>query len=227
MNLLIAMGDSWTSGVGCYASEALEQLHRKEIKMEEVYPLSLDSFAKNCWPKQLTNKLGWNLINLAAGGESNSGQAKLLFDTIPDDLCRKYDNVFVVWLLSDPHRLSFYVDGSIQSYNTDKKMYKLVQKNLKLSYNDAQLETNFYIKCVEKFCKSNNYNFLFGNAFGEAHTLTDHKSNMHKSLKYTTFKEFVPKNMYAYCQHPNVHGYTAIMNEIYNLITTNYLKEVQ
>ena len=227
MNLLISMGDSWTAGVGCYDDAALDQLSRKEIKMDRLYPLSLDSFAKNCWPKQLTDKLGWDLINLSSGGESNSGQAKLLFDSIPDDLCKKYNNVFVIWLLSDPHRPSFYVDGEIQSYNTDTPMYKLVQKTLKPSSNDAQLETNFYIKCVEKFCKSNNYHFLFGNAFGESHTLNNHKSNMHANLKYSTFKEFVPKNEYAFCQHPTMHGYTAIMNEIYNLITNNYLKEAQ
>jgi len=223
MNLLISMGDSWTAGVGCYTDTVLDRLNRKEITIDEVYPLSLDSFAENSWAKQLTNKLGWDLINLAEGGCSNSGQAKILFSKVSDELCRTYDNVFVIWLLSDPHRLSFYVNNRIESYHVDEKMYKMVQKISSRTDTDAQLETNFYIKCVEKYCKSNNYQFLFGNAYAEAHTLKDHKSNMHKNLKYTTFNNFVPKNMYAYCQHPNTHGYTAIMTEIYNLITNEVL----
>ena len=54
----------------------------------------------------------------------------------------------------------------------------------------------------------------------EAHTLKDHKSNMHKNLKYPTFNRYVPDNMYAYCGHPTTQGYTIIMSEIYNLITS-------
>lgn len=220
MNLLIAMGDSWTAGVGCYPDTVLERLDRKEISKAQAYPLSLDSFAEHNWAKQLTNKLGWDLINLAEGGCSNSGQAKILFDTVSDELCKKYDNIFVIWLLSSSHRLSFYVNNKVRSYHANEKMYKMVQKISGRTDNDAQLETNFYIKCVEKFCKSNNYQFLFGNAHVEAHTLNDHKSNMHKNLKYPTFNRYVPDNMYAYCGHPTTQGYTIIMSEIYNLITS-------
>lgn len=230
MNLLISMGDSWTYGVGCYADSALEQLARKEIKIDELYPLSLDSFAEGCWPKQLTNKLGWDLINLSTGGSSNSGQAKILFDSIPDDLYKKYDNVFVIWLLSDPYRLSFYANNQVESYSNNTKIYKMAIKTSKRTDKDAELETNFYVKCVEKFCKSNAYKFLFGNGWRDAYileSLNNHKSNMHKSLKYKSFKNYVPKNMYSFCGHPNIHGYTFIMDEIYNLITNNYLKDVR
>jgi hypothetical protein len=229
VNLLISMGDSWTAGVGCYNDTALDQLSRKEIHIDELMPLSLDSFAEGCWPKQLTDKLGWDLINLSNSGCSNSGQAKILFDSIPDDLCKKYDNVFVIWLLSDPYRPSFYVNNKVESYSTNTEMYKMGVKISKRTDKDAELETNFYVKCVEKFCKSNTYKFLFGSGWVpySVDGLTNHKSNMHKSLKYDSFKTFIPKNMYSYCGHPTIHGYTFIMDEIYNLITNNYLKDIQ
>jgi|TARA_B110000259_G_C13859104_1_gene340078 hypothetical protein len=217
VNLLISMGDSWTAGVGCYNGTALDQLSRKEIHIDELMPLSLDSFAEGCWPKQLTDNLGWDLINLSIGGCSNSGQAKILFDSIPDDLCKKYDNVFVIWLLSDAYRPSFYVDGKVRSWHGEEKFTKLCIKYARPRIEDAILDTNFYVKCVDKFCKSNGYHFLFGNAFGINHSLNS-SHNMHNYLKNDAFSNCVSPEGFSFCGHPNAHGYSLIAGKIQEVI---------
>lgn len=226
MNLLITLGDSWTAGVGCYTNEALEQLAAKKIDQHEAYMMSLDSFSKNSWPKQVASNLRCKLINLAQGGSSNCAQAKLLFDSVPDDLCNRYDKVFVVWLLSDSYRPSYYVDGKVKSWTPVDKLYRTIQKLTRRTELDTQLETNFYIKCVEKFCKSNNYTFLFSNTWGFSHSLINHPSDMINELNCgDVISHGIPEEMYAHCRHPNEQGHKVIASKIQQYLTNNYLEE--
>ena len=226
MNLLIAMGDSWTTGSGCYPDDVLKRLKKGKIVAEDDFRISQESFSENCWPKQLTNELGWDLINISRGGCSNSGQAKILFEEIPDDLNTKYNNVFVIWLLSDAYRPSFYVDGKVRSWHGTEKFTRLCIKHARPRIEDAMLDTNFYVKCVDKFCKSNNYYFLFGNAFGVNHSL-DSAHNMHNYLEHDTFSNYVSPDEYAFCGHPNAHGYSSIAKKIQEVVTIKYSKELE
>lgn len=223
MNLLITLGDSWTYGSGCYPQEILGKLSKRKISKEDAYDQSISSFTKNCWPQQLANILNYDLINFGYGGDSSSGQVKNLFDNISDDLCKDYKNVFVLFLLTDGARPSFYVDGKIRSYHQNEKLYQVINKLSKRDVNDTILENNFYIKCVEKFCKSNGYHFLFANSWNIQNSLINHKSNIHYYLDKDVLVDYIPSDLFSFCGHPNTEGYTIIAKKFQEVIKSNYI----
>ena len=229
--LLITLGDSWTHGVGNYDPAGLADFEDGLITMEKLYPMSFDLFYKDSWPSVLSNKLGYDLINLGKGGDSNSAQAKRFicdFDEKNIVDLDKYESVTVLWLLSDPFRFSFYANHKLRSWHAQSpdEIIKWYTIDIHKTDLDGWLETKFFLKSVDNYCKNKKFNFVYGSAFTDITPLdTIYKSekNIHNRIVQKKVSEFLnAKRYWAHCGHPNTMGYNQIANDLYNILTTNF-----
>jgi hypothetical protein len=232
--LLITLGDSFTHGVGCYEPELLIKYTNNEISIPEMYIKSGDRFMKYGWPPRLAKNLNYELINLGLGGSSNSGMAKSFIKNEFEKLREVYENVIVILLISDPIRFSFYQYGNIVSINsssdlvTHKELYDAYVRFINLPDVDCTLETVFYIKSIESFCKANNYHFFYGSAYtniDEISRFYKTNQNLHKYLYKNApqyMMQLIDESSLAICGHPNENGYAMISDSIYQVLTENF-----
>jgi hypothetical protein len=231
-NLLITIGDSWTEGVGCYEPELISKYKSGEITSTELYVKSMPRFKSHGWPSILATKMGYDVLNLGRGGASNSGEAKrLIIDEDNYGLKKKYNNVFLIFLISDPGRFSFYSGGELLdirlnddtclSWEVAKEYVKYVIKDIQ---EDTFKETACYLKMVENFCTVNDYTFFYGSAFSDMQALDlyyKHPNNLHYYEKHhykVHYSDLLKSNMWAHCNHPNELGYEMIATEMYTKI---------
>lgn len=183
--LLIAMGDSFTEGVGCYPDHLIKKYNLENYnqrKMNYSYPdrfyaESRPYFHRYGWPSRLQRFMRYDkLINIGLGGSANSGQLKRFIEEFddPTHLSEEYD-VLVIWMLSFSHRISFYIDYHIKNFHgesLDTHMNTSFKSNnfdladqyyLSINNIDADpiLETLFYIKVMQHICSNLKFNFLF------------------------------------------------------------------
>lgn len=233
--LLVTLGDSWTEGVGCYDPELLQEFLNKKITMNELYDSSVtkEYFFKGSWPWALSEKLDCDLINLGTGGTANSASAKnfvcnWIENCLP--IVENYEKVTVIWLLSDPTRLSFYSNEKIVSLlrNDNDRLFNYYIRDVHLHPNDSMLETKFLLKSVEAVCQLNGFNFVYGSAFTDINQLNkvyNSNNNIHNFAEFNCFNTEVEKQKskyMAHCGHPNEKGYELIADILYTILTTHF-----
>jgi len=230
--LLITLGDSWTEGVGCYEKDLLKQFQLGLISTKDLYIKSIPRFKKEGWPPRLAKKLNADLINLGHGGASNSGEAKrLITKNNLYGLRKKYNEVLLIFLISDPGRFSFYSGGEILDIRLNDKTClawevaePYVTHVIKDVFEDTFKETAFYLKIVENFCKLNDYIFFYGSAFSNMKILDKyftHTNNLHfydKHNRTVNYGNLLKDEMWAHCNHPNELGYEFMAVEMYEKI---------
>lgn len=231
-NLLITIGDSWTEGVGCYDPELLPSYLKGEIGMEILYPRSQDKgfFKDGSWPVRLSEMLDCDLINLGNGGDANSAAAKYLiqeYHEVISEKAKQYKKINVIWLLSIPERFSFYSNKRIRSFRHDapEKLTKLYYTDVCRDPADALLETAFYLRTVDWYCKANNFNFAYGSAFTDITPLNDviniKVSNIHQYIPFPCISQYLDhrdEKYWAPCRHPNNAGYAKIAEHLFEII---------
>ena len=116
-DLLITLGDSWTAGEGCYSDEDLADYNNGIITRDQMYDRGYASQGPGSWPDTLSTLLNMDLINLGVSGYSNSACAKRLINEHDIDYKPQYDNVYVILLLSESSRISFYSNDEIQCFS--------------------------------------------------------------------------------------------------------------
>jgi hypothetical protein len=233
-NLLITVGDSYTEGVGCYDPSALELYLTEQISSSKLYENSTERFKKFAWPTYVAKNINYDLINIGQGGYSNSAIAKSLIKENFKNLKNKYDNVIVISLFSCPSRISFYRDGGIYSLfskssgDDEEKLYNSYVNFIKSS-TDSILETAFYIRCIESFCKSNGYHLFYGTSFTSIHEIAPYyntKYNLHNYFApdISRISDFIKDSpeMKSVCNHPNEKGHAHIGNIITNVLINNF-----
>lgn len=229
--LLITLGDSWTHGVGAYDPVGLADFEDGLITMDKLYPMSTDCFYRESWASALSDRLGCDLINLSKGGNSNSEQAKRLicdFDEKNTVNLDKYESVSVIWILSDPFRFSFYVNHKLQSFNSqsDAEIVKWYTIDIHKTDLDGWLETKFFLKSVDNYCKNKTYNFLYGSAFTDItplNTIYASEKNIHNRIPQQKIADLLnAKRYWAHCGHPNALGYKHIADSLYTTLTTKF-----
>lgn len=190
--LLITIGDSWTEGMG--------------------------SPTKTPYGKYIAERLNYDFINLGFGGNSNSGAAKLLLQEKYEKFKQTYDDVLVIFLLSDPTRFSFFTDYNrvlnfSAGQNEEFYVYYMtkVVRNVKV---DPARETVFYLKSVEYFCKVHGYRFYYGTAFTEMEDVNILYKTDGALMSYGSMKKILLLDEIAPCGHPNDIGYKRIANYI-------------
>ena len=219
MPTLLTLGCSWTEGYGAYLPELIEPARRNQISYKEFVDGSKDHMAKHSWPAQLADGLGYNLVNMGLGGDSNGGQARrlLTLSSVPRD-CK-----LAIWLLTDPSRLSLYIRGSIASIHTPvknvhKHFQKLADAYGEITENrDYILETAFYVSCVEEFLKNRGITLVVGTAWTHMSDLTNFRQvrhNLFTNSLYNSASEILRSmggdELFAACRHPNEQGYQVI-----------------
>lgn len=229
-SLLITIGDSWTRGVGCYIPSFLELYNKNKISYDELDRRCRinESYSNGSWPTQISRMFDCDLINLGRGGDSNSVSAKRLIQDCHDMIfarAKNYKKVSVIWLISTPDRLGFYSDKTLCSFPLAKpsKIVKTYLKNIHKHPLDTCLETSFYLRTVEWYCKANNYSFIYGSAWhpiSDLNTIYDSECNIHKHISVDSISKFldVNKDQWSHCGHPNENGYRVIAEKLYKSI---------
>ena len=229
--LLITIGDSWTHGVGSYDPKLLSQYRKKEITDVELYGNSNDTFYETGWPAVLADILECDLINYASGGDSNSACVKRLINEYDEDHKQEYDHVTVIWLLTGNHRFSFYSNNELKSFAPVGKytdsIFKKYIKDVVKSDDDAYLETAFYLKTMQYYCKAKGYNFIYGSAWEgilPLNEVVDLDSNLHTFVQgggITSLACILEDGDRSHCLHPNKQGYKRIAEYLYKVISEN------
>lgn len=229
--VLITLGDSLTEGIGCIDVNTIPDNFNPNTDFEtlfELYHLNTENFKKGCWPTKLKEKLKYDeLINLGLGGASTSGNIKQLLAEYPTEHFDDYE-VLVIWLLTDPTRISFYINGFIENQNIGNHRGEspIMEAYIsKIKDNDPILEQIFYIKLMEEICGNRNWNLLitYWGPWGEE-LMKQYKTDKYLSPYYNPI---IPPNLYdsknikyrsPICDHPNELGYEYMSNMIYNRI---------
>ena len=245
--LIIALGDSYTEGVGCYEPELLEKFKNSgkpvnwfDEEWSNVYRSSTERFSEYSWPSVLGKKLGYNVINLGEGGSSNSMMAKKFISEEYENLLDDYEKVIVIFLLTVPHRLSFFRQGrpeSIMPQDNNVEIKDHLMKNylefINFSKEDMWLDNLFYLKAVKNFCKAQNYYFFYGVAWGDdINIINDYynsSENIHNHVELENkdkinFDYYMTpsEGMRAVCDHPNEVGYEKLANIIANVLKNKF-----
>jgi len=232
--LLVTIGCSLTEGVGCYDYNINpDKLHFGQLNYKNKKQ-TLDNFHKEGWPNRVGKALNFDkVINLGSGGSSNCTHLKLFTDKIKskiDKLNKEYD-VFLIWMMTEPTRFSFYTTDTILQFcpveaanptnnivvNSLEKGYLKYIKEYKIGPLREQI---FLIELAESLFRENNIKPLFTSW---SKLLPDllrmYKSEYWLSPKPSDLlKEVVKDRKYiseaVHCGHPNENGYELIANQL-------------
>lgn len=237
-NLLITIGDSWTEGVGCYDPELLSRYLEGKIDMPTMYSRSQNNgfFSRGSWAMHLSEKLDCDLINMGKGGASNSATAKYLiqnYHSKVSKITKRYKKVNVIWLLSVPERFSFYSNQELRSYrhDTSEKIAKVYYSEVLRDPLDPLLETSFYLRVVDWYCKANSFNFIYGSAFTRMQDLHNiihiEGSNIHQYVTVECISHYLDHQddiYWAPCRHPNNAGHIKMSEHLFDIINCHFTK---
>lgn len=222
-NLLITIGDSYTAGVGVYTSNQVQD-YRDGVKTKnDLFVETVKTCGAGSYPAYLADLMDYDLINLGIAGGSNSASIKRLINHYDNNYIEQYNNVVVIWLLTDPARISFYSGGHVSSYvgNNDSVRLSYIKDVLKSDL-DAELETKFYLQTAFYFCKAREYKFFYGTAFyniSSINQIINHPaSNLNNMLGIEQFATLVPGECISLCGHPDTQGYKLIAERIFSAI---------
>jgi hypothetical protein len=245
-NLLIALGDSWTRGFGSYPNDILKKYSNPPMfpTSNKVSPsvkkdmdfLYNDYMPKHSWAYVLSKKLGYDLINLGAGGFANSSIAKTFYNNVSQNDYSNYEQVLVIGLMSSPARISFYVNAdfldlnlaSISSMNSKehKVFCSYFLKNIQPSHSDQCLESLYYLQSIKALCGEKGFDFYYSTAFTSIDDYNESKINPPLTKINDSANNLTPQNVSSYrellddteiskCYHPNELGHIKIANCMY------------
>ena len=258
--LLFTMGCSFTEGIGCYDMDTIPKylLEYPKKKMgkflytdikngkalyKRLYDLNKDRFHEYSWPNHLGRLLNYDkVINTGMGGTSTSGQLKTFIENFKNENFDEYD-VTVVWLLTEPIRISFYREGNIADVGwwaaeateetfdygslADRdyqlqRAYTMFVDDLSL---DPTLEQIFYVKCFEEICENRNWNLLIqhwntmhGDAFKSLYT-SKYMMNEDKNFSAIDYRKI---HQSPICYHLNEKGYQIMAERMFGSIQKHH-----
>lgn len=214
-NVIIALGDSFTQGVGAYSLESWEASH--SLGKGNVFNLSANHFReeqhKNNWAAQLrdTHFPDYKVWNLGINGTGNRGTIKEMYlNPLPSNL----GNVIVILMATGIERFDFLKKSketggpynhqrwqTIWPIGGDRGDISVIEKVYQdLLYSPRSVATEFLLNVAEAqhFCKARGYKFLFGSAFDAAinrTTLINWLDDDAEYIDIVNWKDFIkPKN---------------------------------
>lgn len=209
-NLIIAVGDSFTQGIGAYPDHVWKN-HEGNPHFNIVGELYRDYQMENNWATQLTKHHlpKYKVVNLAVNGVGNRAAAKEIYlQNIP----KTSGTVIVFFMLSGLQRFDFLkqeYNGSdhmrwltiwpIPNLHKGDPVEKVEQWYAYNGHSDKSsiIETLLSIAEVQNFCKANGYLFVFANAFDELFNIDRMKTllgNDANLLQMLEWKNFIPTN---------------------------------
>lgn len=224
--LLITLGCSFTEGEGCYDFT----INPKKLHYNDLTPiqreLTFESFHKNGWPNKVGRALNFDkVLNLGASGTANSAHLKLFVDKIVpkiEQLKQEYD-IFLIWLMTEPSRFSFYTEDRIESYipseahrrsNNIENAYVKVMKEFTVGPIREQI---FLITLSEALFKGHGIHPLYTAWNETAHILfnTHYSPYYITNEKHNLYWKAIGRTEYSGIKgdlHPNEKGYENIAN---------------
>ena len=239
--ILIALGDSWTEGVGCYGIEETNLFvdDSKNISLgrrQEFVDKYLDNFHKEGWPNRVGQKLGFDkVINLGWGASSNSSDVKSFYNFVRDTDFSDSE-VLVIWMMTDPVRFSFYINGKLKDYmyysGYSSPLSKEYINELEQFETDPLLEQIFYIETMKNICDLNGFELLLTSWSSTIKRLIKiypsenylFKDGFHVKPPYDKSSDGKTYKYHSFCYHPNELGYEWISNKIVKEIKESYPK---
>lgn len=220
-NVLITIGCSWTEGVGCW--DNLNKSHISHNTYLELKPKYIERFHSLAWPNIVGKKLGYDeVINLGKAGSSTSGQVKRFMEfDVPDA------NIDIIWMLSDPSRISFYNNKKVKDHVVNSYGDTLIQEYVKYVKDlniDTSLEQLFYINVMREIVSNRNYNFII-TYYSESCKTTQSIDSNKSNYLFTNPTTLYPSNLNhisKVCGHPNEEGYLHIAQNIVDEIKNNH-----
>lgn len=211
-----------TEGQGCWGSlkkpiTSLDLLYSKRLDY-------IDRFHNFGWPKQVAKELGFDkLYNLGMLGSSTSGQLKHFLNYAP-----KGEDTYVIWMLTEPTRFSFYKGGVNIDINprTQSDLGDSYLDFIEDTTLDGTLEQLFYIKCMREICEARNYKLLltYWTSACALTQLMDERNDQY--LTPTPKNIFIPRDQPEYrstvCNHPNEKGYEYMAKELLHYVNLNH-----
>jgi hypothetical protein len=231
-HLLIAIGDSWTQGVGNYDPVYVADMKPNDMIPPEIYRLNVPLFGPGSYAAKLAELLDFDLINTGHGGRSNAGCVKEFITNHDLNYLETYKSVTVIFLMTEWFRVGLFSEGRIKDFkinnfaDTEGTFAYHYLKHVYSGDNDGMLEAKFVLKALESFCKVRSYNFFYGQAFtniSKFNEIYNTSSNLHNYITETSFSECLNSDEYAWCGHPNSEGHKTIAKRIYNIISNNNL----
>ena len=243
-NILITLGCSFTQGDGCWDLETIkapefEGNSFNELSFEQhslLFSRNLNRFLQLGWPSQLQEKLKYDeLYNLGFGGAAPSHSVKMFLEDI---YYRDFTdcNVLVIQLLSFHHRISFYRNGVLNTFQMGGPLVDEYLKEINLDTNnnsiyfgdldDTTLEAYFYMKVMKELCENKGWNFLFAGVRGdEPKHMVEYKDNMILKPNFIAIKNLLKYShkdeTYGWCAHPTENIYNRIASDMYKWIVTH------
>lgn len=249
--LLITMGCSFTEGEGCWDMSLdykgyfgpLQQdwpILFTQAELDNIFQVNSKRFHELGWPNRVGKKLGFDkVINIGLGGVSNSHQVKEFFEKFINTNAiyplSDYD-VTIIWMMTDPSRISFYKNGKNESeshikLHNEYEKYIIESDNNEYDYKfDFELESLFYFNIMDFVCKSNNFKLYctswimdikYGNIFSKICNnesfINDNIYRLPNDIKESSedSAEIFEKHFSnPICAHPSEHGYEIIANNI-------------
>lgn len=181
-NVIIALGDSFTQGVGAYSLESWESSH--DLGKGNAFNLSGNHFReeqyKNNWASQLRDIYlpDYKVWNLGINGTGNRGTIKEMYlNPLPENL----GNVIVILMATGIERVDFLKKSKdtgglynhqkwqtiwpIEGHRGDISVIEKVYQDI--LYSPRAVATEFLLNVAEAqhFCKAKGYTFLFTSAF--------------------------------------------------------------
>lgn len=184
-NVIVALGDSFTQGIGAYDLESWKNCEK--FGKPHLFNLSGDKYydqqAKNNWAAQLRdNHLpNYKVWNLGINGTGNRGAVKELYlNPLPKDL----GNVIVILMSTGIDRFDFlknnYETSGENNHQKWQTIWPIVGERGPISVIEkvyAELLHSFRVTITEylmnvadaqNFCRARGYKFLFTSAFDSA-----------------------------------------------------------
>lgn len=209
-NVIIAVGDSFTQGIGAYPEEVWKA-HEGKPHFNVVGELYRDHQMANNWASQLCkNHLpNYKVINVAVNGVGNRAAAKEIYlNNLPETT----GNVIVIFMVSGLQRFDFLkadYNGNdhmrwltiwpIPDLHKGEPIEKVEQWYAKHGHSDKTsiIETLTAIAEVSNMSKARGYKFMFANAFDELFSIENMKQALGTDsnlLNIVDWNNFLPVN---------------------------------
>jgi hypothetical protein len=224
IKLLIAEGDSWTSG------DILNpELERKGIT-DVNSPFNDTYRLPKVWPSKLGTKLSLQVKNFAVAGSSNDGIVRRTINNVLRELeNHSPEEIFVIVGWSSPERKDFFRNGSwdtvypmeIQRFShsdTDEDIFKRIYAQN--YWNEEEFITRYLLGVItlESFLNLHHIPHLFFNGFYENEFgITEQESELNFVQKFVKTREI------SYLSYLHIDKLTQQYNSIRNV---SYMKKL-
>jgi len=212
-NTLVTIGCSITEGQGCWGN--YKKLINTQNELHTQKEKYLDRFREFGWPNLVGKKLGFDkVINLGKIGSSTSGQLKHFMEIDFE----KNQNIYVIWMLTEPTRFSFYSNGMIKDINpgNESELGSAYLNSINNVILDACMEQLFYVKCMREICENRGFKLLI-TYWNTASIFTQRFDETNDNYLFDKPKNIYPIKNSCFSMvdgHPNEKGYFYMSEKI-------------